>query len=253
MSTWGARRQLTFFFFLLIILTAVAGVGLWRFWPRPSCSDGKQNQNERGVDCGGGCATVCPDEAEAVRVKWVRVLPLGAGVYDVAALVENPNPSFVLTQLPFNLRVVDKNNLFITRVLGALTLAPRESFLIFETNIDVGRLVPARAFLDFSGSPIWQKETAKPELTVADKDFTPAPPLLHAKLVNNSLTTYRGIEVAATLADVDRNTFAASVTTVDNIAPGETREISFSWPRAFENEPVFIDFYPHVASSNANL
>jgi len=253
MSTWGARHQLTFFFFLLLILAAIVAVGLWRFWPRPSCGDGRKNQNERGIDCGGVCASVCPDEAETVRVKWARVLPLGAGIYDVAVLVENPNPNFVLANLPYNLRIVDKDNLFITRLVGTLALAPREQFLIFQTNIDVGRREPARAFLEFPGSPIWFRGTSKPELAVTDKHFTPKPPLLKAKLVNNSLTAYRDVSVAVTLSDDERNTFAASATTVAEIAPGETREISFSWPRAFIAEAVFIDLYPHVASSSNNL
>jgi len=253
MSNWGARRQLTFFFFLLLILASVVGVGVWRFWPRPSCTDGRANQDERGVDCGGVCAAVCPDEAVAVRVKWARVLPLGAGIYDVAALVENPNPNFVLANLPFNLRIVDQDNLFITRVAGNLTLAPRESFLIFQTNIDVGRRAPSRALLDFSGPPKWYRGTVKPELTFVDKNFTPDPPLLRAKLVNDSLVAYRGIDVATTVSDGERNTFAASRTTVSEIAPGETREISFSWPRAFTDEAVFIDLYPHVAPSSNNF
>lgn len=246
MSVWGARRQLFFFFLFLFILAAAAGGALWRFWPRPSCQDGRENQDESGVDCGGVCAAVCPNEALAVKVMWARVMPLGAGVYDVAVLVENQNPDLILVNLPYNLRLVDEDNLFITRVTGVLALAPREQFVIFKTNVDVGRRQPARALFDFTGPPIWQRGRDNPELTVSDQRFTANPPLLQARLVNNSLKPYRGIEIAAVLSDNLRNAFAASLTLVEELAPGETREISFSWPRPFASEPVFFDFYPHA-------
>ncbi len=256
MSAWSARRQFTFFFILILLfLVAAAGVFFWS-WPRPSCQDGRQNQDEAGVDCGGppvgGCAAVCPFEARPVRVIWSRILPLGAGIYDAAVLVENPNANLMLADLAYSLRVVDDNNLFITRINDSLSLTPGEQRLIFKTNINVGRRRPARALVDFSQPPRWQRSAAKPDLAVSDRQFTPSPvPLLKAKLTNQSLAPYRGIEVAVVLSDDQHNAFAASLTTVAELAPGETREISFSWPRPFSIiEPAFIDFYPHVATGS---
>ncbi|HEY4524491.1 MAG TPA: hypothetical protein VJL36_01925 [Candidatus Paceibacterota bacterium] len=256
MSNWGASRQLIFFLVILLIILAAAGAAGWYFWPRPSCADGRQNQNERGPDCGGVCAAVCADEVQAVQVKWARVLTLvpppasqSPGVYDVAALVENPNPNLTLLNWPYNLRIVDAANLFITRLTGTLTLSPNEKFLIFETNINVGRRIPARAFLDSAGPPRWRRSLDQDKLAVAitDRQFTPAPPLLKAQLTNSSLVSYRDLKIAAVLSDGEQNAIAASVTAVGELAAGETKEISFSWPRPLTSEPVLIDFYPHVA------
>ncbi len=261
MSNWGVGRQLTFFLVFLFILIAASAAAGWYFWPRPSCEDGRQNQDERGPDCGGSCVTVCSDETQPVRVKWARVLTLvqppaaqSAGVYDVAALVENPNPNLTLLNWSYNLRIVDENNLFITRLTGTLNLAPRESFLIFETNINVGRRVPDRAFLDLIDTPIWRRSITedKLDLSITDRQFTPTPPLLKARLANNSLVPYRDLKITAVLSDSEQNAFAASATAVAELAPGEIKEISFSWPRSFVNEPIVIDFYPHVATDNGN-
>lgn len=263
MSAWSAKRQFTFFFVLILVfMTAAAGVIFW-YWPRPSCQDGRQNQDESGVDCGGppvgGCAAVCPFEARPVRVIWSRILSLvppaaglDAGVYDAAVLVENPNSNLALADLAYSLRVVDDDNLFITRLSGSLSLAPREQFLIFKTDIDVGRRRPARILADFNSPPRWRRSVDKPDLAVSDRRFVSSPvPLLQAKLTNQSLAAYGGIEVAAVLSDDQRNVFAASLTAMDELAPGETREISFSWPRPFPTvEPAFIDFYPHVATGD---
>ena len=248
MSAWGARRQLTFFFFILFTLAVEAGAALWWFWPRPSCHDGRVNQDERGVDCGGVCPSVCPFEVKPVKVFWSRVLPLGVGAYDLAALGENPNSDFALVDVSYSLRYVDQNNLFINRVKGVLSLAPRERRALFVSNIDVGRRVPARAFLDFTTTPVWQRLTDKPELATSGPNFVNAPtPLLRANLKNSSLTDYRNLEVTTVLSDERRNAFAASATIVESLPVGETREISFSWPRPFPVEPTFIDLYPHAA------
>ena len=38
----------------------------------PTCFDGKKNQDERGIDCGGVCALVCLADAKTVVPIWSR-------------------------------------------------------------------------------------------------------------------------------------------------------------------------------------
>ena len=56
--SWAAKKQLTY---LLFALVAVAGLiaAIWLNITAPSCTDGKQNQDEQGIDCGGVCAKEC--------------------------------------------------------------------------------------------------------------------------------------------------------------------------------------------------
>src|SRR3989344_6201594 len=58
--SWAAGRR----FIILCIVGAVviaflAAISIATFYKSPSCSDGKQNQDETGVDCGGSCAYLC--------------------------------------------------------------------------------------------------------------------------------------------------------------------------------------------------
>lgn len=261
MASWSARRQLTYFFIFFALLLAALAFAALRFWPRASCQDGRRNQRELGIDCGGppvgGCPAVCATEALPPRALWARVLPLGtgpprlgeAGAYDLVALISNPNPDLVATNLPYEIKFVDQGNNLINSVQDKLSLWPQETFPVFFPDIKVGRRVPARAYLEFTGAPRWARASSSPPtLTITDDNFTALPtPVLKARLTNNSLKLAAQIEVAAILSDAEHNAFAASTTFIPRLAPSETADFSFTWPRPFALPPTFTEFYSHVA------
>ena len=225
-------------------------------WPRASCQDGRRNQGEFGIDCGGACLTVCASEALPPRALWARVLPIGAGAYDLAALAANPNSDLRATRLPYEIKFVDQSNSLINSVRGELSLWPEENFPIFVSDIRVGKRVPARAYLGFTGAPRWERSSSSSPVlaspatgfVITDDNFTGAPaPILTARLTNNFLNPVSKIDVVVLLSDSEHNVFAASTTFIERLAPGETADISFTWPRPFLSPPSFTDFYPHVA------
>ncbi len=63
--------------------------------PKPSCSDGKRNQGETGIDCGGPCRP-CPEtiklnKLDVLLVEWVHDVD---DKYDVVVRIKNPNDVF---------------------------------------------------------------------------------------------------------------------------------------------------------------
>src|SRR3989338_9568602 len=88
--SWAAKKQLTY---LLFVLFAVVGL-VFAFWlniTAPSCNDKKQNQDEKGVNCGGVCAKECLGEIKDLAVLWSKPLKVSGNDYDAVALVENRN------------------------------------------------------------------------------------------------------------------------------------------------------------------
>lgn len=249
MASWSTRRQLTYFFGFFAVLIAAAALAAAWFWPRASCQDSRRNQGELGIDCGGGCPAVCASEAEPARAHWARVLSLGVGSYDLAGLVSNPNTDLRAIRLPYEIKYVDQTNSLINSVHGEAALWPRESLPIFAPNINVGRRIPARAYLELTGAPRWERSSSSPSaLAVTNDNFVNVPtPVLKARLTNNSLNPVAKISVVVLLSDAEHNVFAASSTFVDRLGAGEKTDISFTWPRFFTSSPVFTDFYPHVA------
>jgi hypothetical protein len=87
---WGMKRQL---FYALVVLGVVAVLvvvlGFVFFYKAPTCIDGKMNQNEEGVDCGGVCVKVC--EAPAISAVWARSVKVADGVYQARRLNVSEN------------------------------------------------------------------------------------------------------------------------------------------------------------------
>ena len=114
MSSWGRSRQLAYLFTILAVMAVVAAFLTWRYWPTPTCFDGRQNGTETGVDCGGGCEQVCRAQAVELKILWSRVFEVTHGVYTAAAMVENANLDAGVAVLPYSFRLVDENNLLVT-------------------------------------------------------------------------------------------------------------------------------------------
>ncbi len=249
MASWSTRRQLTYFFGFFAVVIAAGAFFASALWPRPSCSDGRRNQGELGIDCGGLCSAVCTNEAQAVRALWARVLPIGAGVFDLVGFVRNPNPDLVAMRLPYEIKFVDADNSLINTVKGSVSLWPGEDYPIFFTDINAGRRIPTRAYLTFTGLPRWERSTStRPTLTVTGDTFSNEPtPIVKAKLTNNSPTSVSKIEIVVLLSDNQHNIFASNSTFVERLGAGESSEISFTWPRPFAFPPTFTEFYTHVA------
>ena len=184
-----------------------------------------------------------------MRALWARVLALGVGSYDLVGFVSNPNSDLRATHLPYEIKFFDQANSLINSVHGDLSLWPQEGLPIFIPNINVGRRIPVRAYLELTGAPRWERSSSsQPLLTISDDNFTNVPtPILKARLTNNSLNPVEKIEMIATLSDAEHNVFAASSTFIKRLEPNGTTDFSFTWPTPFTALPAFTDFYPHVA------
>lgn len=252
MLSWGARRQLT----IILVLTGILFlllVGTYYVFlrPQPNCFDGARNQDELGVDCGGRCAKVCPVEVSTLINFWTRVFRVSDGVYDVGALVENPNAGFHIPRLSYTIRVYDAKNIPVAERRGMTFVNPKERFLIFEAAIPTGNKVPVRAVLEFEESE-WirgnmQNGDGVGGLTIVGKIFTADPaPRLSAELENASQKDFGGITVSAVLYDADKNVLGVSGTHVDELPHGGKAPVVFTWPELFKNEVASSDIFPRL-------
>ena len=235
--SWAAKKQLTY---LLFALVAIIGLifAVWLNITAPSCTDGKQNQGEKGVDCGGVCAKECLGEIKYLAVLWSKPLKVSGSDYDAVALVENRNLFLSARGVKYQFKFYDDRNILIASREGEIFVNPGQKFAIFENGIDAGTRKPAKVFLEFQKNINW--EIYKGEnlgLIVTKKEYQDSPrPSLSAALENKTLADIKGIYAVAIIYADDGNAIAASATKIGEIKGGSSADIFFTWPESFGEE-----------------
>jgi len=244
--SWVAKKKFIYLGIPVLIILIPIVYLVWQNWPKPSCTDGKQNQQEDDVDCGGTC-TPCVARPVEMVTHWVKPFKIAEGRYDVAALIENSNPHYAIKSLEYQFKVYDSKNILIGQKRGVTFVNPQEKFLIFEANIDTGLKIPARVFLDLEENynKKWEYlDKEKPNISVVDKNFVNTPFARFEVLVkNNSLASVENLVASGILLDKNNNSFASSVTSIGVLKGDAEQLITFTWPEPFLEGPVFNEFY----------
>lgn len=247
---WTMKRQ-ALYFFVAALMVFGFGVFVWLNISAPTCTDNKQNQNEEGIDCGGPCGKKCLGEIKEPVISWSRALKVGEGNYDAAAVVENQNLFLAAPSVRYQFKLYDKNNVLIAIKEGETFINPGRKFAIFESNIDTGRRVPYRTFLEFEKDIKWERyESGAPGLIVTKKEYTDSPrPSLAAVVANKSIDDVKNIYVVAIIYDKDGNASAASATKAGLIKAGSSQEIFFTWPASLGEEASSNEIFLNVEPS----
>ena len=98
--------------------------------PQDPCFDGKRNNHETGVDCGGFCAAVCgypgkPDFVNDVVVNWVKYLENGTGRYTFVADLSNENVSWGVSTVNYTFTYYDTDGEVIGTRQGVTSVMPK--------------------------------------------------------------------------------------------------------------------------------
>lgn len=231
--SWVFKKQLKIFIFLAVIIFAIVGGIIYYFQPAPSCLDQKLNQHEERVDCGGECEA-CVINPKDLVVSWARPFEVTPGIYDAAALVENPNLYYGSREIEYTFLLYADNILIGSRE-GKTFLNPREKFMIFESGVTTKDRIATRATIEFS-EIIWKKfAKERANILVSSKSFENAPNG-RAKVVlkNQTLFPIKNIYVAIALDDSFGNAIGVSATMVDVIGAEASKDVFFTWRSPIE-------------------
>ena len=240
---WRIRRQIFYTTVFLIIIFAPVVIYLIIKQPPQSCFDGKQNQKELGIDCGGPCSNACDFEVASHVIEWQRIFESRPGEYYIAALVENPNTNFTAREFTYTFEVYDTNNKLLLTKTGKNKSNPRERFILFDSGINISSK-PARVFLNITDVS-WEHTVAysQPKLTVKNEELSLfGSPRLTASIMNEEMNTFNTVEVSTIIFNEESNIIAVSQTQIKNLDEGERESIFFTWPQTFKEEPrICID------------
>ena len=250
---WAMRRRLLFLFLFLVLIGGVAFSFVYPALNKaPTCTDGQQNGDEVGVDCGGSCINFCAVQIKEPTILWARSFPVTDSVYNAMGYIENKNDAAVQA-LPYEFRLYDTNDVLVARADGTANIPPLGRYAIVETGIQVGNVSIARTTLIFSKNPaLWQKVPAEiKSLRVSTSnskfDDSGAVPKLVATLGNaSSFKPLVNTTIVAVLYDVDGNAINVSKTMVPLIRTNDSVSIFFTWPKAFTAKVVRSELIPMI-------
>lgn len=243
--SWATKRKLIYFLIVAVVTIAAVSVPLWRVFNKPpTCFDGKQNQNERGVDCGGTCSLACKEDVSPLVIEWSRAFRVEDGTYDVVAFVENQNGTYGVKKAIYHFKIYDKDNILIAEKFGKTYVREREKFAVFETGIKTGKRIPQRVFFEFDPELSWEKTSVKP-LNISTKDKVmidiDSKPRLNVAIVNESFSAVKNLDIVAILYDINDNAISVSSTNISSLEKNSSKGVSFTWKEPFLVNPSRIE------------
>ncbi|OHA38654.1 MAG: hypothetical protein A3G52_04385 [Candidatus Taylorbacteria bacterium RIFCSPLOWO2_12_FULL_43_20] len=238
MSHWATKRKLSYIGAFFVLLFVGFALPVFFFvYDSPTCFDGKQNQNETGIDCGGSCNILCSTESIRPLVLWQRIFKVLPGIYNAVAYVENANISSGSEAVPYVFELYDENGSLIAERKGVADIPPNKKFPIFEDRIDTGGKTPSRTIFQFTDDPVWKKDTRQfPDIRVTSSSLVEGEdnPRVLSTIENRSLEDIYDLEVVAMVYDSGENVIAASRTYVNKLEKGGSENLVFTWPYALD-------------------
>ncbi|OGF94510.1 hypothetical protein A2433_01120 [Candidatus Giovannonibacteria bacterium RIFOXYC1_FULL_48_8] len=250
--SWASQRR----FFILLIVGAIAAafcvvVLIPTLYKTPSCTDGIQNQDEAGIDCGGSCAYLCTAEVQPPIVLFTKVLQNAEGRTDVIALVENKNADVAAKDVPYRIALYGEGHSFVQEINGTVDLPPRTTKPIYLPGVVSGGKPIVQAFLEISPSaPQWFTLTADPRIVpkVSHTTFvgTESNPRVEAVLTNSSGVPLTNVQAIVLVYDTNKNVIAASGTVLPVISAQGQSTATFTWNIAFAGIPASAEVVPII-------
>ena len=248
--SWRGKRQWMVF---LVVFGAVIGVGVlagFRYWPRASCMDNKKNQNETGVDCGGGCIPCELKNQKEISQFWARAVQITPSSFDAAALVQNDNTALSSGNFEYEFTLFDDQGVIASHV-GHTFLYPQERVIIVEPNMQVSRPPTGVSFTP--RNPHWEvRREITPNVFIERREYRVTEEngrkqsVVEASVLNNAPVAYREGEVLFVLFDKDENIIGINKIVVSNLGAGEHRAIRSLWPSVLQGEIARIEIEPRV-------
>ncbi|MFA6503223.1 MAG: hypothetical protein WCT45_03155 [Candidatus Paceibacterota bacterium] len=246
---WAARRRLIILLIIgAIIVAFFAVLSISIFYKAPSCSDGVQNQEEAGVDCGGPCAYLCQEGQRPPTVLFTKALQTSVGHTDVIASVENANAA-AAKGVPYSVVLYGANSLFIQEVTGTIDLPPMSKVPVYVVGIPSGKQKVVRAFLTIEPTaPKWfvLNDDARSQLSVTNTTLggTEDAPRVDATVTNAGVAAFDTVQVVVLVHDTKGDVIAASQTIVPLVPAQGQATATFTWNSAFPSAPATIEVVP---------
>ncbi len=233
-------RRLIIIVGYIIFFSIVGFLIYYLITPKATCFDGKKNQSEAGIDCGGVCSPCKVDNVGKDLVITEKTFVSGGGnTYDAVIKITNPNDAIGAASFHYLINLRDASGIVLSTKEGDDYILPADSKYIVQIGLNtLNNLVPTQ--IDFEVSDVkWIQKIniQKPQLNVYNKRFGPDGNGLGSRVEgvvrNESVSDFKRITVIVILRDEDNNVLGVSNTQEDNMRAQQEGGFVLTWPYTF--------------------
>jgi hypothetical protein len=246
---WAKHRQWMVITVLVAVgVAAVVILGFAIFYKTPTCTDGKKDGDETGIDCGGSsCSTVCTAEAQPATIRFARTL-MQSGRSDLIAYIDNPNTKAFAKDVHFNIDIYRQDGHVLQRH-ATLSLPPNSSTPLFSPGISTEAV--QQVFVSFvTGYPVWVRSGDNSNAPKASNILigsTTTHPHIVATITNQTAYPESNVPLIATVFAEDGSVIAASQTVIPTLPAQGSAQAIFTWNEPFSAPYGRIDVVPLIA------
>ncbi len=264
MSHWSKRRKITIQLTMFTIgLVVFSSLFFYLTYERPSCFDGAQNQNERGIDCGGVCINECRIKVDEISILWARAFLVvkDTNTYVATAYLSNQNTDLYARDVGYEFEFYDKSGNLVNRATGKTAIMPFGITPVFSKFV-IGkeRLINQATFRFTEPINFRRVDETIPDFEITELSFSLGDkPTASGRVKNQSLLGANDFDFIVVLFDRLNNAVASSRTFIENLSSGEEKDLNFTWPNEIklnkgdcggvvcDLEPVRFEIHPVFA------
>ena len=229
-------------FFAYVVFFVLLGFGIYYLsTPGATCSDGKKNQSEKGVDCGGSCSPCkAKFDGKDLTIQEKTFVSGGNNTYDVVIRILNPNDLFGASSFHYVITLKDALGKVLSTREGDDYILPADSKYIAQLGLETANsMLPTQ--IDFSITDVkWSQldSTEKPRLNVYNKKFGPSVDgtgnRAEGLVSNEGVNDFKKVNVVVVLRDENGDVLGVSTTQEDNLRAKKEIGFVLTWPYAFQ-------------------
>lgn len=230
------RRKLAVISAVAIVVIGAGALVVNALLPDPTCEDGKQNQKEEGIDCGGPCVPCAVKNRKALEVFWTRFVQSREGNYDIAAEVRNPNAAVGAPFFRFEFQLFDDTGILVATRSGTAFIYPNETMHVMAIGISSNRVI-RNATLTVSDERWEVVESPPPDIVAGNREYVVeiAPDgarrgVVRTQIQNRTVQNFSDVPVRTLVFDAEGNLLGVHETRIPELRANEVRAITFTWP-----------------------
>ncbi|MFH1558977.1 MAG: hypothetical protein ABIC19_00445 [Patescibacteria group bacterium] len=215
----------------------VAGFIFWLL-NRPSCSDGKKNGDEQGIDCGGSCPRQCAPMVNLNELKVEEETMIKDGErYDVAAKVINTNKTYGFYPLEYRVNLYRASKLVASRQ-GSSYVMPGDMFYLIEAGIEYQGTPDSMEIVVEKAEPVSFKGDNRPKFDILNQNYayTREPGSFfetNFQIANRSKYDFLKVDLETVVKNASGEIIAVNRGNINELKSGEVRDFRFFWPGEF--------------------